>query len=61
MTRGSWYAPLTALTGGLAAGLAHPPFGLIVGLLGYSLILLRLGARGDRSADNPEQEQVVTF
>ncbi|MBL8773461.1 MAG: apolipoprotein N-acyltransferase [Phenylobacterium sp.] len=42
MSRSRWYAPLTALLGGLAAGLAHPPFGLIVGLLGYSLILLRL-------------------
>lgn len=42
MRRPRWYAPLTALAGGLAAGLAHPPFGLIVGLLGYSLLLLRL-------------------
>lgn len=42
MARPSWYAPLTALAGGLAAGLAHPPFGLLPGLLGFSLILLRL-------------------
>ena len=42
MNRPTWYAPLTALLGGLAAGLAHPPFGLLPGLLGYSLILLRL-------------------
>ena len=42
MIRPTWYAPLTALLGGLAAGLAHPPFGLLPGLLGYSLILLRL-------------------
>ena len=42
MIRPHWYAPLTALLAGLAAGLAHPPFGLLPGLLGYSLILLRL-------------------
>ncbi|WP_397422286.1 apolipoprotein N-acyltransferase [Phenylobacterium sp.] len=42
MPRPTWYAPFTALLGGLAAGLAHPPFGVAVGLLGYSLILLRL-------------------
>lgn len=54
MARPRWYAPLTALVGGLAAGLAHPPFGLVVGLLGFSLILLRLetiqGPRPRRSA-----------
>ncbi len=42
MNRPVWYGPLTALLGGLAAGLAHPPFGALVGLLGYALILLRL-------------------
>jgi len=42
VARPRWYAPLTALLAGLAAGLAHPPFGLIVGLLGYALILIRL-------------------
>ena len=42
MARPRWYAPLTALAGGLAAGLAHPPFGVLPGLLGFSLILLRL-------------------
>lgn len=36
------YRAVTALLAGLAAGLAHPPFGLLLGLLGYSLILLRL-------------------
>ena len=46
MIRPTWYAPLTALLGGLAAGLAHPPFGLLPGLLGYSLILLRLETVG---------------
>jgi len=54
VARPRWYAPLTALAGGLAAGLAHPPFGVIVGLLGFSLILLRLetihGERPRRSA-----------
>ena len=54
MSRPRWYAPLTALLGGVAAGVAHPPFGLIVGLLGFSLILLRLetvqGERPLRSA-----------
>lgn len=49
MSRPRWYAPLTALAGGLAAGLAHPPFGLLPGLLGFSLILLRLEtAQGPR-------------
>ncbi len=46
MIRPRWYAPLTALLGGLAAGLAHPPFGFLPGLLGYSLILLRLETAG---------------
>lgn len=50
MTRPAGYGPLTALLGGLAAGLAHPPFGLLVGLLGYSVILLRLETV---SADRP--------
>ncbi len=36
------YRAITALLAGLAAGLAHPPFGLLLGLLGYSIILLRL-------------------
>lgn len=48
MARPAWYAPLTAAVGGLAAGLAHPPFGLLVGLLGYTLILLRLETVHDR-------------
>lgn len=36
-----WRARLLALGAGLAAGLAHPPFGLLPGLLGYA-VLLRL-------------------
>ncbi len=54
MARPRWYGPLTALVGGIAAGLAHPPFGLLPGLLGFSLLLLRLetiqGARPLRQA-----------
>lgn len=42
MSRSGRYAVLTTLLGGLAAGFAHPPFGLLPGLLGYALILLRL-------------------
>jgi apolipoprotein N-acyltransferase len=38
-----------ALTGGLAAGLAHPPFGILPGLAGFALILIALdGANPDR-------------
>lgn len=48
MARPRWYAPLTALLAGLAAGLAHPPFGLIIGLLGYAVLLLRLETVSDR-------------
>ncbi|PHY19354.1 apolipoprotein N-acyltransferase [Caulobacter sp. BP25] len=35
----SWSGPLLALAAGLAAALAHPPFGLLPGLLGYALLL----------------------
>lgn len=38
-------APLAA---GLAAGLAHPPFGLLPGLLGYALMLRLIEADGPR-------------
>ncbi|RAK57212.1 apolipoprotein N-acyltransferase [Phenylobacterium deserti] len=34
-----WALRLGALLAGLAAGLAHPPFGLLPGLLGYALLL----------------------
>jgi apolipoprotein N-acyltransferase len=40
--RFGWYTAATAVLGGLAAGLAHPPFGMLPGLLGYALILLRI-------------------
>ena len=42
MARPRWYAPLTVLLGGVTAALAHPPFGVLPGLLGFALILLRL-------------------
>lgn len=34
-----WSGPLLALAAGLAAALAHPPFGLLPGLLGYAGLL----------------------
>lgn len=37
-----WIPRLAALAAGLAAGLAHPPFGLLPGLLAYGL-MMRLG------------------
>lgn len=35
----AWSGPLLALVAGLAAALAHPPFGLLPGLLGYAVLL----------------------
>lgn len=35
----AWSGPLLALLAGLAAALAHPPFGLLPGLLGYAALL----------------------
>jgi apolipoprotein N-acyltransferase len=49
VSRPRWYAPATALLGGLAAGIAHPPFGAALGMLGYTLILLRLETAPGRS------------
>jgi apolipoprotein N-acyltransferase len=43
-----WTARLAALAAGAAAGLAHPPFGVLPGLLGYA-VLLRLA-----DADGPK-------
>jgi apolipoprotein N-acyltransferase len=34
-----WSGPVLALVAGLAAALAHPPFGVLPGLLGYALLL----------------------
>ncbi|MDB5424373.1 MAG: lnt [Phenylobacterium sp.] len=47
MTRLSgWTARVLALLAGLAAGFAHPPFGVLPGLLGYGLLLVLLDTRG---------------
>ena len=43
-----WPARGLALLSGLAAALAHPPFGVIVGLLGYSLMLRMVDAPAER-------------
>lgn len=50
MTRISpaWTARLSALLAGLAAGLAHPPFGLLLGLLGYGLMMRLSETEGPR-------------
>ncbi|WP_309090689.1 apolipoprotein N-acyltransferase [Phenylobacterium sp.] len=42
--RSVWLIRVWALLAGLAAGLAHPPFGLLPGLVGYGLILFALEA-----------------
>jgi apolipoprotein N-acyltransferase len=39
-----WPARGLALVAGMAAGLAHPPFGLLPGLLGYALLLALVDA-----------------
>ena len=48
--RFGWLAPLTvAIAAGGLAGAAHPPFGVLVGLLGYAILLLLLDdAHGER-------------
>lgn len=46
-TRG-WTGRGLALLAGLAAGLAHPPFGLLPGLLGYALLLALVDAESPR-------------
>lgn len=43
-----WLTRFWALLAGVAAALAHPPFGLLPGLLGYALILLMLEAETPR-------------
>lgn len=40
----AWTARLVALIAGAAAALAHPPFGLLPGLLGYGVIMLLVDA-----------------
>src|SRR6185503_1142615 len=46
-TRG-WAGRGLALLAGLAAGLAHPPFGVLPGLLGYALMLALVDAEAPR-------------
>jgi apolipoprotein N-acyltransferase len=43
-----WPARALALLAGVVAGLAHPPFGLLPGLLGYALLLALIDAEGPR-------------
>ncbi len=43
-----WPARALTLLAGLAAGLGHPPFGFIFGLLGYALLLALIDAEGPR-------------
>ncbi|UAL10734.1 apolipoprotein N-acyltransferase [Caulobacter segnis] len=45
-----WSGPLLALLAGLAAALAHPPFGVLPGLLGYAGLLFLLD---DANAEKP--------
>ena len=46
----AWSGPLLALLAGLAAALAHPPFGVLPGLLGYAGLLFLLD---DANAEKP--------
>lgn len=46
----AWSGPVLALLAGLAAALAHPPFGMLPGLLGYAGLLHLLD---DANADKP--------
>lgn len=41
-----WRRWVLALLAGVAAGLAHPPFGFLPGLLGYALLLAAIEAKG---------------
>ena len=43
-----WPARALAILGGAAAGFAHPPFGVLPGLLGYALMLALIDAEGPR-------------
>ncbi len=46
--RNRWLIRLWALLSGLAAALAHPPFGLLLGLVGYAGMLLAVDAESPR-------------
>src|SRR5258708_7606909 len=43
-----WAARGLALVAGLAAGFAHPPFGILPGLFGYALLLALIDTEGPR-------------
>ena len=43
-----WRARGLALLAGLAAALAHPPFGILPGLLGYAVLMWLLDAIAGR-------------
>jgi len=43
-----WVGRLWALLAGLAAGFAHPPFGVLPGLLGYAVLVALLDRQTDR-------------
>ena len=45
---GVWASRLWTLLAGLAAGFAHPPFGVLPGLLGYALLLAMLDRQTHR-------------
>src|SRR5579884_47769 len=44
--RARWTARAWALSSGLAAGLAHPPFGVLPGLLGFAVLMWLLDLAG---------------
>ena len=44
--RSAWLSPLLVLAAGIMAAVAHPPFGLLPGLVGYALLLDRLDTTG---------------
>nr|MEA2798116.1 apolipoprotein N-acyltransferase [Phenylobacterium sp.] len=46
--RQGWAGRGLALAAGLAAGLAHPPFGVLPGVLGYALLLALIDAESPR-------------
>lgn len=46
--RARWPARALALAAGLAAGFAHPPFGILPGLLGYAVLLAVIDNDGPR-------------
>ncbi len=45
--KAGWAARGLAVAAGVAAGLAHPPFGLLPGLLGYALLLALIDSSAD--------------